>query len=464
MTTKALKISLLALVLASQAFAKGGSSDGGGNAVCNSITNECKMVEQFQVENLREVKGYGLFRKKLAMLKKELPDLAQAIEKAIQNKTWYVVPTQFDLLSTEQTKLKFTSDQAAFQNDEEVFISQNSLDKMDEEAAAYKLMHESLMAMQEKRDAAKVRVLTGRIFAKKPSTKLMQEAAAIHGFGTYFSPADLQRQRMTAAKSYLNHFERLVKGAIVYCDPQNPYGFKGYARKLTAQDKLDVLLGQLEKREDDVFQWSSPLARFHDGMGKSYDNLAEYALQYPVLLENPGKLPDANTEKFNLHLWKINAKQASKLDEENVQKSIARLVEPLNEDTIRIREELAKNQAFIDLLAVQKRFYPNAERDLGPRGSPEKVHQRLQPIYRQVINAMDRVPTHRQKYLNTYIHTARDPKALFQKACDDLSSVERDIQRMTGAKKDRAAEDEVQEDDSADMDAMPRQVPVRTAD
>ncbi|MFK5098504.1 hypothetical protein, partial [Klebsiella pneumoniae] len=73
-------------------------------------------------------------------------------------------------------------------------MSQYALDQMTDEAAAYKIMHEAVMAMQNPREVIAVRSLVSKIFAKSPDYRKIQEAAAKNGFGLYFSAKQTQQQ------------------------------------------------------------------------------------------------------------------------------------------------------------------------------------------------------------------------------------------------------------------------------
>lgn len=426
------KLWILTLAISAPAYAaKGGSSDGGGNAVCNSVTNVCKMVEQYQVENIAEVKGYSLFKEKLEMVRKDLPELAARIEKAAQSKAWYVIPSDFDLLSLEQTKLQFTTNQAAYQNEKEIFVSQNSLDKMDEEAAAFKLMHESVMAMQKPPfKVSEVRLLTGKIFARGASAKSIQEAAAVNGFGVYFTKTQLQQQRGYLRLSYLEALDGYLKSNERLCDfSAHEVGH--------AKHRLPNVIETLNSYDDELPQspFSSPFSASPSYLGGGMMHgvrKANYvqAAKWAPLASAEGN-PADSTEKFRARLGDLWASYQGKgvnaLEGETMRDALKRLAQPLEEDSFRIRQRLAENPAFLDLLAMQVKMGGN-EDQLKQSFSSDPKHQRLLPIYDRVRARLNSVPN----------NAKANPQKTLSRLCANIESVKADVRRMQDAIKKKS--------------------------
>jgi hypothetical protein len=129
-----------------------------------------------------------------------------------------VITKEFDVLPKRITDLRFETDQAAYQNDHEIFLSGKSIDKMPPTSVGIKLMHETMMAMQSDRDASKVRLGAGALFAKNFNPLRVQDGLAEGGFGHYFTK-EQQRLHLNAMKrDYLTYFSNHLNRISDYCD------------------------------------------------------------------------------------------------------------------------------------------------------------------------------------------------------------------------------------------------------
>jgi hypothetical protein len=419
----------------------GGSSDGGGNAVCNSQTHACKMVEQFQVTDLSQVKGFELYNAKMELLRKELPELAARIDKGVANKTWYVIPRDFDELRRDQTKLRFDTTQAAYQNDSEVFLSQNALDQMDEEGAAYKLMHESIMSTQDVRDPIPVRAATGKIMAKGANPLTIQEAVAKARLGVYFTPGQMTAQRRQLQIAYLDHVAGILEEANQRCTiaQWNP-DYESYMRREYAKNPQGRAKYELEQLTDKLNAWpennkffgvwnspfsSSPQygggllgakARWNSNeVGSIKFGFADVTKAHPEIA-TPGFAEwEAN--------FSVNNPNHNGVEEGIRQGYYRKLEDGVEKDSFRIIQRLGTIDAFVDLLAIQMR-QPRADvKELSPdfyapnKDAVEKAYQ-IAPILDSVKARLNSVP--------------RDASSQLVRLCSDVSALQGEVAGLKG--------------------------------
>jgi hypothetical protein len=427
----------LAILLTPAAHAdNGGSSDGGGNAVCNSETHKCKMVEQFQVADLSQVKGFKLFNEKMELLRQELPEFADRIDRAIEKKSWYVVPADFDELTLEQKKLRFSTNQAAYQNDDEVFLSQNSLDQMDEEAAAYKLMHEAIMATQDVRDPIPVRAATGRIMAKGATPFTIQEGVARARLGVYFTPAQMEAQRHQLQIAYLDHVAGILEEASQRCTiaQWNPE-YESYMRREYAKNPQGRAKYELEQLTDKLNAWpennkffgvwnspfsSSPQygggllgakARWNSNeVGSIRFGFADVTKAHPEIATKGFAEWEAN--------FSVNNPNHNGVEEGIRQGYYHRLEDLVEFDSARIIRRIGESEAFTDLLAIQMR-QPRADaKELSPdyyapnKDAVTRAHS-IAPILDRTKAKMNSVP--------------RDAKSMRERLCADVTKLQVEV-------------------------------------
>jgi hypothetical protein len=168
-------------------------------------TEDLVAIPRLQVNDLTQITGYELFAQKMALLKQIQPDLEASLEKAINGKTWYHVPAEFDTLKNEQEKFHFTIKTPVYQTDRQIFLSDNALAKMAPEDGANMLMQEAFEAMQGKRDSQAAVILVGKVFKPQASSKEIQAAAFAQGFGLYLTPRQKLAVKFALRSDYLAH-------------------------------------------------------------------------------------------------------------------------------------------------------------------------------------------------------------------------------------------------------------------
>ncbi|MGE3608149.1 MAG: hypothetical protein AB7I27_01080 [Bacteriovoracaceae bacterium] len=124
-------------LIQTQAYAFEGNSSGGGGNSLNGI-----IVEDYIVSNNSEIEGYTEFIKTVSKIKKKAPIFAYLLEETFKNLTFYLVPTELNNLSDQQTKIPFDNEQTAIQIDGEVFINSNLFSKRPLETKGKLLLHE----------------------------------------------------------------------------------------------------------------------------------------------------------------------------------------------------------------------------------------------------------------------------------------------------------------------------------
>lgn len=387
----------------------GGSSDGGGNAVEN------RMIEEFKVTGPEVLKGYGEFKKRLNYLRGVYPGFAAAIEKAIAKKTWYAIPREFNELPAELTGLRFESDQVAYQNDREVFVSIPSLNNLSEYSAAIKIMHEGLMAMQTERDVTKVRLANLKVMAPQPDAKEIQGALAENDFGIYFTDRQLKLIREEERKNYVSTLAAMLKGPSSLCDPRGPsrqflksrYGKKEYQeawkaiRQLFMANSPYALTYEFEywnymgpyggpnfweylRREgshgiDAPGGYYSPFRAAHYAHGLYHTHIdvrsrIKSAVTHACDEKNFGK-PACGLFGREIDIHDEQSKQGKPLTRETGIWLAIELAGLADDDAAQVRRELAKrNVAFARLIAVlaeDARYFDNIQLEVGvgPRGA-----------------------------------------------------------------------------------------------
>lgn len=215
---------LTALLSGPAAFAGGGND--GGNCVLDS-TNPgapCESVEHFFVntKDLNKLPGYDLFEKRLGVIRKELPDLADALQFSLEAKSVYLIPQQFDVLNADVTGLIFSTKQPAYQNDEEIFFSKIGTAGMSEKGVFENLMHEAAEAMQTKRNVSRVRTLTDALIADPFDPIVAQNAAERAKFGPFLTRSDRATLKADGRKSYLNEISQILSNVRDACRANAP--------------------------------------------------------------------------------------------------------------------------------------------------------------------------------------------------------------------------------------------------
>lgn len=412
----------------------GPGSDGGANSVkvCDEQTKKCeeKLIEQFHLDDLSQLKGYSIFQDKLALIRKELPELADAIEESAGKKQWYEIPAKFDLIEKDMIKTNFDTEQAAYQNDREVFVSRYSLDRMTDEAAAYKIMHEAVMAMQNPREVTAVRTLVSKIFDENPSAMKIQEAAAKNGFGMYFTQEQLKQQKRVVRLDYLGALDHALDFGQGRCRIQPSEWEKMLQGEsgATRDAKEANLYGSFAKdtvkfAPMSASGWQLPFEDHPDSMGGLEQGILIGARIPPVLLEakvtaaveNPQSYP----KDFGSVLNDINnaASPRAKWSQETLLSNRDYHLEQAQADTAVIRKSLAQNESFVDLLAVQ---YVLAGSDKNWKETISGTEfDSIRPLLDRVAAKFHGVPRNRGK-------------ELFTRLCNDMASVQADVKKIQG--------------------------------
>lgn len=117
----------------------GTNSGGGGNAV------NYKMVESFAKSSEQFINNNKLVAQLFHRLHNGIPDFGAALQLSAENLTWFIIPGEISELPAEQTGLHFSSDQAAYQENEEIFVNEMQLNKMTEENVFRLYVHELMM-------------------------------------------------------------------------------------------------------------------------------------------------------------------------------------------------------------------------------------------------------------------------------------------------------------------------------
>jgi hypothetical protein len=135
-------LSIQLLTFNTSAFAKGGSMDGGGgNTLNGQLIEEYTTATPYSViPDLKASEDQLLSQ--LAIL---APDFGKELKKNLSNRTWYAIPKTFSELSDERTGLHFESEQPAYQNGEEIFVSIPKLNEMKPENRIALFRHEIIM-------------------------------------------------------------------------------------------------------------------------------------------------------------------------------------------------------------------------------------------------------------------------------------------------------------------------------
>ncbi len=419
------------LTFGETAFA-GGSSVGGGNAVCNSETHKCKMVEEYQVDDLTDVKGYDLYNQKMEMLRKELPELAKRIDAAAAKKTWYVIPAEFDELDAKVTKLRFSTTQAAYQNKSEVFVSQLALDQMDPEDAAWKLMHESIMAMQDPMDAEQVRILTGAIMGKKASPAKIQLAAANQHLGVYYTPKQQKDMREHLQMAYLEHQAGTLGSALVSCAPREPEVERSYQRAFAnanerAKWELVQARGALNSRQpaylgprfnsvfDEALSSNVGLGELNSGY--------EENIQETMAPENASKRFPGDFSSEFLTALDATRYTKEKLDVDTNHDNYRALDDALKADSLRIRQRVVQSPQYLDIMAIQVKLADDVE-PLRRDFSKDEALAPFQNTFDRIVAAVNSVP--------------RAPsKATLDRLCGDMYAEKAELDRLDNVLKQK---------------------------
>lgn len=104
------------------------------------------MIESFAKTSEQFINENKLATQLFHNLQTGIPDFAAVLEGSAEILTWYIIPHKISELPAEQTGLRFPSDQAAYQENEEVFVDEAQLSKMNEEEVFRLYVHELLMA------------------------------------------------------------------------------------------------------------------------------------------------------------------------------------------------------------------------------------------------------------------------------------------------------------------------------
>ncbi len=224
----AVLLAALARLAPVPAFADGGNISGGNSIRLCKTEDDCSdhFISTFQADSIGSMKGYSIFKAQVEELRKDLPDFADAIEKAADKKVWYRIPEDFKGVSVEKHKLLFSTVQSAYQTDKEIFTSDLSFKNMSEADAAVALWQETLEAMLPDMDPVKARVVAGRLFTPSASTDSRQTALLENGYGLYLTPAAKKRIRQKGREAYVDYLRGTIDNAYrgqfsAHCEDRN---------------------------------------------------------------------------------------------------------------------------------------------------------------------------------------------------------------------------------------------------
>lgn len=201
---------LLQLTTFSTAFAKsGGAIAGGGGNTLNGI-----VIEEYQTENpFKELPNLLTAKKQtLSKIENIAPDFAKDLQNEFENRTWYVLPVKFNELSSERTGLNFKTDQPAYQNEEEVFISLPQIETMADNAQLSLFQHEIIMMGLKNKDEA------GHTAVRKVMALMKKQNLSEVEFVNKIGDLDFGRYLTKTEKTSLEYFASEYKKAIaIFC-------------------------------------------------------------------------------------------------------------------------------------------------------------------------------------------------------------------------------------------------------
>ncbi len=133
---------LLFTLIASNAFASGGRSDGGGNGING------RPIESYAVKISETTEYQQIILPVLELVGSKLPDFAEDMKSIANNKPWYFVPVTLDQLPSDLIGVAFPTDQDALQSQGAVWVDKNRYDSMKSASdRAHLLVHEMIMGI-----------------------------------------------------------------------------------------------------------------------------------------------------------------------------------------------------------------------------------------------------------------------------------------------------------------------------
>lgn len=416
-------LALASLALYALPTHAGGSSDG-------TETVNYRAVEEYEIEDFTKMKGYGLFKEKMDLLVETFPLLGKRLKEQMEKKSWYLIPKKFKTLETEQAKFNFTIETPAYQNDKQVFFSEVSQAEMTEKSAAVSLMHEALMTLQDPRDSQSVAIVTGRILAKNSSPQQIQEALAENHFGLYFTKPQMALQRKNVQFQYAQFLKKRIGEAEGDCFPRADVERRMMAVAKTRAELLkfrfDEVRGDLNSGRgmlNSGKEWASPFTGevTSGGLYVATVSGVERASPERWAAFNSASAPHGFSKRFQeainvLYILgaKLNARELQSLRDNSDHLNATK-----ESDYLKIRDLIARDPAFVDLLAIQVKLLDGGEdlRDL-PYYSEEQKHWR--PVLELAKAKLNSVPKNKIAQLDRICKNVAALFPLVKKIHDEL--------------------------------------------
>lgn len=169
------------------AMASGSSVRGGGNTV-NHLLVEDYVIYPADLSHFDEVDKYlKVFGARVPEFEKKMRAIAYPAENDLGAVQWYYIPQKIQELPSSVTGLDFSTDQTAFQQDAEIFVSEADLRKLSREVQGRLYLHEILMMTRPDKDGGAVRKMMAFLKKKNyaPAAVELSSALAQLGFGAF---------------------------------------------------------------------------------------------------------------------------------------------------------------------------------------------------------------------------------------------------------------------------------------
>jgi hypothetical protein len=183
----------------------GNSSGGGGNTLDGLMIEEYATSTPFNVLPDLQAAEETL----LAKIENLAPDFSSRLKENVNARTWYVIPKTFNELSADRTGLHFETEQPAYQNEEEIFVSLPLLQKMTSKNRTALFQHEIIMtgiSNKDERGHASVRKIMHLM--EKPGVTELEFCNNLskYGFGNYMTKTE-KENILSLKKAYQQALE-----------------------------------------------------------------------------------------------------------------------------------------------------------------------------------------------------------------------------------------------------------------